>query len=481
MDGGPEKQGDGGPEKQHTCLGDGWPKKCKTKNGHSGQIFPRDGRTGRQPPQDQLQQQAAFSRSDGESVERQDILQQPGLFSSAPGKQRLRPLQEERQSFPRDGGRGPAGTGGSPVADEDRSAAGWEEIKDTRRGRRRRSVRRSRKPKEMFTDVTIYNTNLNGFNGKKASIAKLLSTIKPTVATFQETAVTGSNKINIKNYLCFQRNRKGLKTMGGVATFVTNDLKQNTVKVKEGIEKDEYIVTRLDHVSPAINIMNVYGGQESRMSKQEVQDNWIRLKAAIREIKDRGEGLVLIGDFNWAVGSGQFGVRGNHNNISYRGEMIRELLMENEYYLINNSDLTEGGPFTWVSRADSSIRSCLDLVILSANLVPFVTRMVVDSKQQYCPKRVGVRKDKTRVVKTDHHPIILSLENLPRKKRKQLQKTKWNIFKPGGWKTYMEMYDEIAKKADEIIENKDLSSEVIMNKGTKGFLHCSFKSGAFHV
>ena len=63
--------------------------------------------------------------------------------------------------------------------------------------------------------------------------------------------------------------------MGGVATFVANDLKQNAVKVKEGIENDEYIVTRLDHVSPAINIMNVYGGQESRMTKQEIQDNWI--------------------------------------------------------------------------------------------------------------------------------------------------------------------------------------------------------------
>ena len=157
-------------------------------------------------------------------------------------------------------------------------------MKDTRRGRRR--IRRSRKPKDDFTDVTIYNNNLNGFNGKKASIAGLLSTIKPTVATFQETAVSGSNKINVKNYFCFQRNRKGLKTMGGVATFVANDLKQNAVKVKEGTENDEYLVTRLDHVSPPINIMNVYGGQESRMTKQEILDNWVRMKAEIREIKD---------------------------------------------------------------------------------------------------------------------------------------------------------------------------------------------------
>ena len=56
--------------------------------------------------------------------------------------------------------------------------------------------------------------------------------------------------------------------MGGVATFVANDLKQNAVKVKDGVDNDEYLVTRLDHVSPAINIMNVYGGQESRIKNR---------------------------------------------------------------------------------------------------------------------------------------------------------------------------------------------------------------------
>ena len=178
--------------------------------------------------------------------------------------------------------------------------------------------------------------------------------------------------------------------MGGVATFVANDLKQNAVKVKDGVDNDEYLVTRLDHVSPAINIMNVYGGQESRMTKQEIQNNWIRMKAEIREIKDRGEGIVLIGDFNRTVGSGQLGVRGNNNTISYGGEMLWELLMRNEHYIINNSDKTEGGPLTWVSRVDSNIQSCLDLVILSANLLPFVSRMVIDSKQQFCPMRMGV-------------------------------------------------------------------------------------------
>ena len=99
--------------------------------------------------------------------------------------------------------------------------------------------------------------------------------------------------------------------MGGVATFVANELKQNAVKVKEGLDNDEYLITRLDHVCPPVNILNVYGGQETRMSKQEILDNWINIKAEITEIKNRGEGLILIGDLNRSIGSGSQGVRGN--------------------------------------------------------------------------------------------------------------------------------------------------------------------------
>ena len=340
-------------------------------------------------------------------------------------------------------------------------------MNDTRRGRRRRcrrSLRRSRRKQEKFTNVTIYNNNLNGYNGKKASIAELLRIVEPSIVTFQETAVTGSNRIKQNNYLCFQRNRKGCKTMGGVATFVANELKQNVVKIKEGLDNDEYLITRLDHVSPPINIMNVYGGQESRMSKQEILENWARMKAEIMEIKNRDEGLVLIGDFNRAVGSDRLGVRGNHDTVSYGGEMIRELLEDEEYLLINNSDTAEGGPFTWVSRVDSSIQSCLDLVILSSNLVPFVTTMIVDSKQKYCPRRVGVRKDKTRVVKPDHHPIILHLENMPKNNQKVAKSTRWNVHKPGGWEAYMKISDEVSQEADKIIEDKNLTKNQIMKK-----------------
>ena len=66
---------------------------------------------------------------------------------------------------------------------------------------------------------------------------------------------------------------------------MSNQVKCHALKVKEGEGDDEFIITRLDHVVPAVNILNVYGGTEGRMTKQEVLENWVRLK---KEMSLRG-------------------------------------------------------------------------------------------------------------------------------------------------------------------------------------------------
>jgi hypothetical protein len=38
------------------------------------------------------------------------------------------------------------------------------------------------------------------------------------------------------------------------------------MKITEGKERDEYLVTRFDHTIPAINIVNIYGQKESKTS-----------------------------------------------------------------------------------------------------------------------------------------------------------------------------------------------------------------------
>ena len=149
---------------------------------------------------------------------------------------------------------------------------------------------------------------------------------------------------------------------------------------------------------------------------------------------------------NRAIGSDKMGVKGNHPGVSHGGSLIRELLEqeEQEYFLLNAWEEAEGGPWTWVSRADGAVKSCIDLVILSANLMPYLTKMQVDSEQKFCSKKVIRTKGKQKVIRSDHLPIIVELAKMPKANVKVAKVSSWNLNKPGGWDTYKAAMEEVA-------------------------------------
>ena len=103
-------------------------------------------------------------------------------------------------------------------------------------------------------------------------------------------------------------------------------MKPYTVKVTEGKDGDEYIISRMEHVVPALNVVNIYGQQESRTGKDEITASWLRLRKDLEEIEDRGEAVLVLGDLNRAIGSDQWGVTGNKSNLSHGGQYIRDMV-----------------------------------------------------------------------------------------------------------------------------------------------------------
>ena len=89
-----------------------------------------------------------------------------------------------------------------------------------------------------------------------------------------DTALKGNRQVKIPHHFSYTKNRK--KNKGGVATVVANYLKPNTVKVGEGKEGDECVITRFDHTIPAINLINIYGDQEGRTPADEIKKGWLR-------------------------------------------------------------------------------------------------------------------------------------------------------------------------------------------------------------
>ena len=322
----------------------------------------------------------------------------------------------------------------------------------------------------MSANLTIFHSHIRGFKSKCDSLEKILDIVKPDVVNLNETNVKGRNKVSHKGFHSFCRNIRETQHMGGVSTAVTDDLKPYAVKVKEGEDEDEFLITRLEHVTPPINIVNVYGEIESRCKVDEVQSRFDRLKKELDRLRINKEGCVLVGDLNKAVGADNLGVKGNKPTISYGGQLVRNLVDTKEYFLANNTPEAEGGPFTREEPGDVHLpwerrrKSCLDLILISTNLKPFYSSLLIDSRRKITPKRVMMRRGKLIEKPTDHYSLLLMLKNLPRSGIQQKKEIRWNLMKQGGWAKYKELSDDKADSIERVVKDKDLSVEEATEK-----------------
>ena len=236
------------------------------------------------------------------------------------------------------------------------------------------------------------------------------------------------------------------------------------MKVAEGKEGDEYIITRFDNTVPAINLINIYGEQEGRSSVDEIEKSWLRLKSDIEEIESRREAVMIMGDMNRAIGNDDLGIKDNKEKISKGGQLIRDLIKEKSYTILKNLDTADDGPWTWVDRQNNQTRSCLDLVIASDSLLPYVTLVWIDRERKFTPRRVLRAKKKTRNIFTDHFPVKVILSGIPRRKGETRLEPTWNLGKPGGWQTYERLTNEAADKIKAIAVNENDDIDTKMKK-----------------
>ena len=62
--------------------------------------------------------------------------------------------------------------------------------------------------------------------------------------------------------------------MGRIATGVLDKDASDTLKVSEGSNNNEYMITKHSQFEVPINVINIYGEQEGRVSKDEVFEKW---------------------------------------------------------------------------------------------------------------------------------------------------------------------------------------------------------------
>ena len=137
--------------------------------------------------------------------------------------------------------------------------------------------------------------------------------------------------------------------MGGIATSINYKESMHALKVKEGENDKEYLITRHGQFVTPINIINIYGEQESRSNKDDILDRWNSIVNEVIKIEAKKEFLVIFGDMNKHVGDL---IEGNSCKISYGGQLIRDFLKSEKYHLVNSSKKVVGGPFTRYDPSD---------------------------------------------------------------------------------------------------------------------------------
>ena len=244
----------------------------------------------------------------------------------------------------------------------------------------RRGVRKGRKNTVNSNDEwSLYLTNIRNLDTKQSSLEAILANKVYSLVIVNETHFQSGRKVQLPGYITYTRNRSD-KNAGGISTSVKDIDAPSSVRVEEGRDENEYIVTRHSQFEPPINVINVYGQQEARMSKESVEKHWKELLEEISKIEARNELLVLCGDFNRHLGSI---VPLNSPKVSYGGELVVNFIETKEYILLNSSNKTSGGPWTREDPANNEYKSVLDLVIVSAELEKYVEKMVIDKDRRF--------------------------------------------------------------------------------------------------
>ena len=86
-------------------------------------------------------------------------------------------------------------------------------------------------------------------------------------------------------------------------------------------------------------------------------------------------------------------------------------------------------------------------MIISADLEPYLSSLVINTKFDYAPFRVKkVKKGETRRIYPDHYPIVIKFKNMPTRQIKLNRVSNLNLNVPEGCKIYEFFSNTIAKE-----------------------------------
>ena len=135
---------------------------------------------------------------------------------------------------------------------------------------------------------SMYINNIRGVSSKLNSLESIVKNLNPvpSMICLSELNLKKNKKLKIKGYKCYNKNRQD-RNMGGVATCVAEADEGETLKISEGDNENEYIVTRHTQFKTPLNVINLYGDVESRVAVDKIDERWDEIVKEVIKIEQR--------------------------------------------------------------------------------------------------------------------------------------------------------------------------------------------------
>ena len=85
----------------------------------------------------------------------------------------------------------------------------------------------------------------------------MIGKLSPAIITLNETFLKHKQKSNLRHYVSHDRNREK-EAMGGISTLVKSKDKDNFLKISEGNQNDEFLVTHHLNFCEPLNVVNTH-------------------------------------------------------------------------------------------------------------------------------------------------------------------------------------------------------------------------------
>ena len=135
---------------------------------------------------------------------------------------------------------------------------------------------------------------------------------------------------------------------------------------------------------------------------------------------------------NFNAKLGKHVIRGDPNEMSKNGELLKEILDRHDSVVANATDKCKG----LITRRRVTVlgieESIIDYIILNKRLSEYLIEMIIDDKRE----NVLTNYSKTKVTESDHHILIGKFNILVRSRKYQEKKEVFNVRNPNNLKLF---------------------------------------------